>query len=116
MIYLYLKHKKKKKAEAAKAEAAKTQTPILTSDEKKSEPQDIAAIRPESQHSVSESAKPAKPAKPEETPEEKRRRRIYRWKLVLCLLLPAFLSAVDTTIVATALTTIASHFSIMTLL
>ncbi|KAI9732875.1 MAG: hypothetical protein M1834_003815 [Cirrosporium novae-zelandiae] len=42
---------------------------------------------------------------------DKRRRRIYRWKLIGGLMLPYFLASVDTTIVATALTTIASHFN-----
>jgi hypothetical protein len=42
---------------------------------------------------------------------EKTRRRVYRWKLMVALFPSAFLAAIDTTIVATALTTIASHFS-----
>jgi hypothetical protein len=41
---------------------------------------------------------------------EKRARRIYRWKLVIALFPPQFLASIDTTIVATALTTISSHF------
>jgi hypothetical protein len=45
-----------------------------------------------------------------ECKEETRRRRRYRWKLIFGLFLPYFLASVDTTIVATALPTIASHF------
>jgi hypothetical protein len=41
---------------------------------------------------------------------EKTKRRRYRAKLMIALFPSAFLAAVDTTIVATALTTIASHF------
>lgn len=47
----------------------------------------------------------------EEINAENRRRRIYRWKLVIALFPCQFLAAVDLTIVSTALTTIASHFS-----
>lgn len=48
------------------------------------------------------------------TPEEqaeKHRRRSYRWKVVLGLFLPFTLQALDTTIVAAALPTIAIKFS-----
>ena len=41
---------------------------------------------------------------------EASRRRIYRWKMILGLVLPNFLSAVDVTIVAPAIPTISSHF------
>jgi hypothetical protein len=105
MIYLYRKHKKRKAA-AAKAEAEKAQGPVLTTNEKASDPQAIAAVDSEPQEIPT-----TKPVVPEESAEDKRRRRVYRWKLVLSLCLPGFLAAVDTTIVATALTTIASHFS-----
>lgn len=47
------------------------------------------------------------------TPEEKaetRRRRSYRWKIVLGLFAPFTLQALDTTIVAAALPTIAEKF------
>lgn len=48
------------------------------------------------------------------TPEEKaeqRRRRSYRWKVVFGLFMPFTLQALDTTIVAAALPTIAVEFS-----
>jgi hypothetical protein len=63
---------------------------------------------------IAPSKKDKKKSKPIETEEEKlvnKRRRAYRWKLMISLFPPAFLAAVDVTIVATATTTIASHFS-----
>ncbi|CEL11181.1 hypothetical protein ASPCAL14284 [Aspergillus calidoustus] len=42
---------------------------------------------------------------------EKRRRRIYRWKLITSLFLPYMLATIDLTIVATAVPFIASHFN-----
>ena len=47
--------------------------------------------------------------------EEASRRTKQRWKLILCLLLPNFLAAVDVTIVAPAVPQISSHFSTSTL-
>ena len=47
----------------------------------------------------------------EQQKAEKRRQRIYRIKLVIALFPCQFLGAVDATIVSTAMTTIASHFS-----
>ncbi|PGH19189.1 hypothetical protein AJ80_04160 [Polytolypa hystricis UAMH7299] len=43
--------------------------------------------------------------------KEKHDARVYRWKLIVGLLLPYFLASVDVTIVATALPFIASHFN-----
>lgn len=42
---------------------------------------------------------------------ETRKIRIYRWKMIIGLLLPNFLAAVDVTIVAPAVPVISSHFS-----
>lgn len=55
-----------------------------------------------------------KTEKPEATPEEKaeqRRRRSYRWKIVIGLFAPFTLQSLDTTIIASALPFIASDFS-----
>lgn len=55
-----------------------------------------------------------KTEKPEATPEEKaeqRRRRVYRWKIVVGLFAPFTLQSLDTTIIASALPFIASDFS-----
>jgi hypothetical protein len=43
---------------------------------------------------------------------EARRMRAYRWRMVLGLILPNFLASVDVTIVAPAIPTISSHFSL----
>lgn len=56
----------------------------------------------------------AKTEKPEPTPEEKaeqRRKRAYRWKIVIGLFAPFTLQSLDTTIIASALPFIASDFS-----
>lgn len=56
----------------------------------------------------------AKTEKPEPTPEEKaeqRRKRSYRWKIVIGLFAPFTLQSLDTTIIASALPFIASDFS-----
>lgn len=64
-----------------------------------------------SEPKIEPKTKKTKPVETEEEKIEKKRRRAYRWKLMISLLPPAFLAAVDTTIVATATTTIASDFS-----
>jgi hypothetical protein len=43
--------------------------------------------------------------------KEKHERRVYRWKMIIGLILPNFLAAVDVTIVAPAVPIISSHFS-----
>lgn len=40
----------------------------------------------------------------------KKRAKIYRWKVILSLLIPNIMASMDLTIIATALPTIASHF------
>lgn len=47
----------------------------------------------------------------EDTPEQKKAARKYRWRLIMGLLLPSILEALDTTIIAAALSFIASEFS-----
>jgi hypothetical protein len=46
--------------------------------------------------------------------EEGAKRRRYRWRMILGLLLPNFLAAVDLTIVAPAVPVISTHFSMFT--
>lgn len=41
---------------------------------------------------------------------EKKSARVYRWKVIVSLLIPNIMASMDLTIVATALPTIASHF------
>ncbi|EPS36487.1 hypothetical protein H072_9999 [Dactylellina haptotyla CBS 200.50] len=43
--------------------------------------------------------------------EDKKRRRKYRWKLILTLLLPNFMNSLDLTVIATAVPEIASDFN-----
>lgn len=43
--------------------------------------------------------------------EEKRQARVYRWKIILSLLIPNMMASMDLTITAAALPIIASHFS-----
>jgi hypothetical protein len=47
--------------------------------------------------------------------EDARKLRAYRWRMILGLLLPNFLASVDVTIVAPAIPTISSHFSMLPL-
>src|ERR1700748_772257 len=110
MIYLYKKHKAKK---ARAAEQQQSSEPLGDSVQAETAQKDEKALTSEPDIS-GEGTTPVKVADKESTVEtaaEKRARRIYRWKLVIGLFPPAFLAAVDTTIVATALTTISSHFS-----
>ena len=112
MIYLYKKYKAKK---AASNVAQEQQIPEHEKDS--SQPNEVkiednkSKSEPEISGERSGAGKVAQTPISTETAAEKRRRRIYRWKLVISLFLPAFLAAIDTTVVATALTTIASHFS-----
>lgn len=41
---------------------------------------------------------------------ERKRRRVYRWKLIASILFPAFLASIDATIIAPAFPSIASEF------
>ncbi|KAL4863960.1 hypothetical protein BDV12DRAFT_201603 [Aspergillus spectabilis] len=64
--------------------------------------------------SSSEASSQPLPEKQRVSPEDqakKRRRRIYRWKLILSLFMPYLLASIDLTIVATAVPFIASHFN-----
>jgi hypothetical protein len=112
MIYLYKKYKAKK---AASNVAQEQQIPEHEKDSSQPNEVKIGDNKLKSEPEISGerpgASKVAQNPISTESAEEKRRRRIYRWKLVLSLFPPAFLAAIDTTIVATALTTIASHFS-----
>lgn len=104
-MYLAYKHAKKKRqaAEAAAAAAATGQTPTPGA--------------PQPEHgALIDGAHPSAGPQPEakETPEEraeKKRRRSYRWKIILGLFLPFTLQALDTTIIASAVVFIADDFS-----
>ena len=112
MIYLYKKYKAKKAASnvAQEQQIPEQQQDLNQPDAVKNE-DDKLNSQPEVSADKLDAGKVAQDLASTESPEEKRRRRIYRWKLIVSLLPPAFLAAIDTTIVATALTTISSHFS-----
>jgi len=113
MIFLYRKHKKaqaKKQREAAlaaEAEAGQFNTSTVVEGSYTREKVDGETETVERPVLL---IKALPPAEIEEDPAVKRQRRVYRWTLILCLFPSAFLAAIDTTIVATSLTTIASHF------
>lgn len=72
-------------------------------------------VDPRSPASSTPSSQPAEPDSHSNllTPEEKaenKRKSVYRWKVVLGLFAPLLLQALDTTIVASALPTIAAKF------
>jgi hypothetical protein len=117
IMYLAYKFIKRKRAEKAAAAHAAQVDPAeaTTVDDEIKEHQDGGSVVVPSNEKQPEAPAPnpptaVDPTEPEETPEEKRARRIYRWKLVIALFPAAFLASVDLTVVATALTTIASHF------
>ena len=74
---------------------------------------DVAIVQekePTSDHSHVPAEKRGAMNSPESIAESKRAR-AYRWKLILSLLIPNMMASMDTTITATALPIIASHFS-----
>ncbi|KAL4801840.1 MFS general substrate transporter [Aspergillus unguis] len=91
----YYLYKKIKASRAAKAQDAFTLEPQSSPFEQLQSDGDLASTPTQEKSSEA---------------DEKRRRRNYRWKLVLCLFMPYFLATVDLTIVATAVPFIASHF------
>ncbi|KAK4143488.1 major facilitator superfamily domain-containing protein [Dichotomopilus funicola] len=102
-MYLAYKHVKKKR-QAAAAEAAATATAIGQAPTPGAPPREHGALL--------ENTHPSAAAK--ETPEEraeKKRRRSYRWKIILGLFLPFTLQALDTTIIASAVVFIANDFN-----
>ncbi|KAJ5948302.1 hypothetical protein N7466_001317 [Penicillium verhagenii] len=99
MILIYKKIKKrneKKKLEARQSQAGHHEASIIVNEGPLKATSDIA---PETQQEPS----------PEEK-IEKKRRRVYRWKLILGLFGPFCLQSLDTTIIASALPYIAEDF------
>ncbi len=109
VVYRYARKKRRERQArlAAEAAAGDTQAAVETADggvRKEAEVQQPTAIN----------AKGDEEKKKELTPEqlaEKKRSRIYRYKLVFGLMAPFTLQALDTTIIASALPFIASDFS-----
>jgi hypothetical protein len=79
-------------------------------------PQDVSASKGETNPTVSGDIEVANniqdvQGQRQQTPEEKKAARSYRWKIIIGLFLPSVLEALDTTIIASALSFIASDFS-----
>ncbi|KAL3461957.1 major facilitator superfamily domain-containing protein [Aspergillus heterothallicus] len=105
----YYLYKKIKASRAAKAQ--QDIIPLGSSHsspfERTSQQQDGTVLSPnDASISTAEKVRPSP-----ESEAEKRRRRIYRWKLISSLFLPYMLATIDLTIVATAVPFIASHFN-----
>jgi hypothetical protein len=112
MIYLYKKHKARQAAKKESSSPDDSRPQQVASNDistPQTEEKQINA-EPGTINTAEESGRGAN-IPVTETKEEKKRRRIYRLKLMISLFPAGFLAAADTTIVATALTTIASHFS-----
>lgn len=99
-FYLY------KKIKASRAEKAAQEIPLGNTQPNPFDDfphPDGALASDDSQRALHEKPSP-------EAQVEKRRVRIYRWKLIGSLFLPYLLASIDLTIVATAVPFIASHF------
>jgi hypothetical protein len=119
-MYLAYRYIKKKRAKAANRnasdEAKHGSQPPQTSEEHQqagngAKVNDKDTSIPQTIGTLEAQDGPADQISREEINAETRRRRIYRWKLIIALFPCQFLASVDLTIVSTALTTIASHFS-----
>ncbi|KAL2864021.1 putative MFS multidrug transporter [Aspergillus lucknowensis] len=103
----YYMYKKIKASRAAKAQADIPLDNQLPNPYERISLQDASAL-------LASDPGPAAQEKTASSPEiaaEKRRRRVYRWKLIGSLFLPYMLATIDLTIVATAVPFIASHFN-----
>ncbi|KAJ0420244.1 major facilitator superfamily domain-containing protein [Aspergillus carlsbadensis] len=104
--YLY------KKIKASRA--AKAQNDLIPLGSSHSSPFERTSQQQDGRPLTSNDPSLSTPEKTPPSPEleaEKRRRRIYRWKLIASLFLPYMLATIDLTIVATAVPFIASHFN-----
>jgi hypothetical protein len=131
LAYQWYKRNKARKAEEAalaqeQAAGAEGQAPATTTIATDEDGRVVSTVTADSVEGISGNEKtpavaapvsltPKKTVETEEEKAEKKRQRIYRWKLVLALFPAAFLASADLTIVSTALTTIASDFSMLLL-
>ncbi|KAL4947870.1 major facilitator superfamily domain-containing protein [Aspergillus filifer] len=99
----YLLYKKIKKSRAAKAQADALPLEPQSSPFERTEDGDVPSSIPP--------PKLEKQSTTHEEKAEKRRRRIYRFKLIGALFMPYLLATIDLTIVATSVPFIASHFN-----
>ncbi|KAF2018617.1 MFS general substrate transporter [Aaosphaeria arxii CBS 175.79] len=115
MAYMLYKYLRRKYAEHHQVE--KQQLPTTTNEHHLVPEPTPAVSGPQGHNSIDDGASLARTqtglTKEENARIERERRRatIYRWKVILGLILPNFLAAVDTTIVAPAVPMISSHFN-----
>lgn len=100
-FYLY------KKIKASRAEKAAQEIPLGNT---QSSPFEDTPLQQDGVLPSDDSQRPLQEKPSPEVEAEKRRMRIYRWKLIGSLFLPYLLASIDLTIVATAVPFIASHF------
>ncbi len=106
MYYAYKKIKEHRKQKAALAAAGDTSAPpteAVTARESLPQSESEPAVKTETATETATAPTPEEKA-------DKRRRRIYRWKLIAGLFGPFALQALDTTIIASALSNIATEF------
>lgn len=108
MILAYGYARRKYQERQAKQQA--TQLPSQTNHGSASRPSGATAMPGDIRSDMNPSSNPFTKAPTPEEKAETRRRRSYRWKIVLGLFAPFTLQALDTTIVAAALPTIAEKF------
>lgn len=106
----FREHEAKKAAEAPQQHGV-AQSSLPTDEEENSRPGGTKGARNDLAPAPVPSKKPAPKVMSSEDKAEQRRRRMYRLKIVFGLCFPFTLQALDTTIVAAALPTIAAEFS-----
>lgn len=105
MLYAYKKVKEHRRQKAARAQ--ETSPPLQQQDANSLE--QLGSDAPIAKDDAAHDAKPKKERSPEEI-ADKKRRSAYRWKLIAGLCGPFALQALDTTIIASALSDIATEF------
>lgn len=121
LAYKYLKEKNRKRQQLKATQDTSTATRLYSQDGTVHDTTALAASLDGPNSPISNDtyaipppsttdAQPKEEATPEER-AEKKRRRTYRWKIILGLFAPFTLQALDTTIIASALKFIAEDFS-----
>ena len=119
-IYLFYQYRKRRRTRIARAAQTQPNQPTQTKQNTPCEHQ-LAGAAAKANDGVLDTANSGLevrevgvgPCGPKHCPEcraEKKRATIYRWKVTIALVVPNIMAAMDMTIIATALPTIASHF------